>query len=84
MSNFLIEVEPILNEMASLKLAFLFKKRISDLLDLTLNEIDKSIKVKNKENFESLHLSNSREATSVVKRFVILLILESLINRKIG
>ena len=29
-----------------IKLAFLFKKRISELLDLTINEIDKVIKVK--------------------------------------
>ena len=42
--KFLNEVEPIINEMASAKLAFLFKKRISVLLDLTLNEIDKDRK----------------------------------------
>ena len=46
--KFLNEVEPIMDEMASSKLAFLFKKRISVLLDLTLNEIDNLIKVKNK------------------------------------
>ena len=42
-----------MDEMASSKLAFLFKKRISVLLDLTLNEIDNLIKVKNKKTLKA-------------------------------
>ena len=73
--KFLNEVEPIINEMASEKLAFLFKKRISVLLDLTLNEIDNLIKVKNKITSKAPIQQLNRQTTSVVKRFVILLIL---------
>jgi hypothetical protein len=57
------------------KLAFLFKKRISVLLDLTLNEIDNLIKVKNKITSKAPIQQLKRQTTSVVKRFVILLIL---------
>ena len=42
-----------MDEMASSKLAFLFKKRISVLLDLTLNDIDNLIKVKNKRTLKA-------------------------------
>jgi DNA primase len=73
--KFLNEVEPIMDEMASAKLAFLFKKRISVLLDLTLNEIDNLIKVKNKITSKAPIQQLNRQTTSVVKRFVILLIL---------
>jgi DNA primase len=73
--KFLNEVEPIMDEMASAKLAFLFKKRISVLLDLTLNEIDNLIKVKNKITSKAPIKQLNRQTTSVVKRFVILLIL---------
>ena len=73
--KFLNEVEPIMDEMASSKLAFLFKKRISVLLDLTLNEIDNLIKVKNKRTLKAPIQQLKRQTTSVVKRFVILLIL---------
>ena len=73
--KFLNEVEPIINEMASSKLAFLFKKRISDLLDLTLNEIDNLITVKNKRTLKAPIQQLKRQTTSVLKRFVILLIL---------
>jgi DNA primase len=73
--KFLNEVEPIMDEMASSKLAFLFKKRISVLLDLTLNEIDNLIKVKNKKTLKAPMQQLKRQTTSVVKRFVILLIL---------
>lgn len=73
--KFLNEVEPIMDEMASSKLAFLFKKRISVLLDLTLNEIDTLLKVKNKKTLKAPMQQLKRQTTSVVKRFVILLIL---------
>ena len=73
--KFLNKVEPIMDEMASSKLAFLFKKRISVLLDLTLNEIDNLIKVKNKKTLKAPMQQLNRQTTSVVKRFVILLIL---------
>ena len=73
--KFLNEVEPIMDEMASSKLAFLFKKRISVLLDLTLNEIDNLIEVKNKRTLKAPIQQLNRQTTSVVKRFVILLIL---------
>jgi len=73
--KFLNEVEPIMDEMASSKLAFLFKKRISVLLDLTLNEIDNLVKVKNKKTLKAPMQQLKRQTTSVVKRFIILLIL---------
>ena len=41
--KFLNSVEPILNNIASLKLTFLLKKRISELLNLTIDELDKVI-----------------------------------------
>ena len=74
--KFLNEVEPIIDEMASSKLAFLFKKRISELLNLTMDEIDKVIKVKNKRAMKAPAKQLKRQTTSVVKRFVILLILD--------
>ena len=74
--KFLNEVEPIMDDMASSKLAFLFKKRISELLNLTMDEIDKVIKVKNKRTTKAPLKQLKRQTTSVVKRFVILLILD--------
>ena len=73
--KFLNEVEPIMNEMASPKLTFLFKKRISELINLTMDEIDKVIKVKNKGAINAPAKQLKRHTTSVVKRFIILLIL---------
>ena len=72
--KFLNSVEPILNNIASLKLTFLLKKRISELLNLTIDELDKVINVKSKENTKPLSKNISREATSVVRRFISLLI----------
>lgn len=72
--KFLNSVEPILNNIASLKLTFLLKKRISELLNLTIDELDKVINVKSKENTKPSSKNISREATSVVRRFILLLI----------
>ena len=72
--NFLNSVEPILNNIASLKLTFLLKKRISELLNLTIDELDKVINVKSKENTKPSSKNIPREATSVVRRFISLLI----------
>jgi len=80
--KFLNEVEPIMDDMASSKLAFLFKKRISELLNLTMDEIDKVIKVKNKRTTKAPTKQLKRQTTSVVKRFVILLILDAKLVEK--
>ena len=72
--KFLNSVEPILNNIASLKLTFLLKKRISELLNLTIDELDKVINVKSKENTKPSSNNIPREATSVVRRFISLLI----------
>ena len=72
--KFLNSVEPILNNIASLKLTFLLKKRISELLNLTIDELDKVINVKSKENSKPSSKNIPREATSVVRRFISLLI----------
>ena len=72
--KFLNSVEPILNNIASLKLTFLLKKRISELLNLTIDELDKVINVKSKENTKPSSKNIPREATSVVRRFISLLI----------
>lgn len=72
--KFLNSVEPILNNIASLKLTFLLKKRISELLNLTIDELDKVINVKSKENTKLSSNNIPREATSVVRRFISLLI----------
>ena len=72
--KFLNSVEPILNNIASLKLTFLLKKRISELLNLTIDELDKVINVKSKENTKPSSKYIPREATSVVRRFISLLI----------
>ena len=72
--KFLNSVEPILNNIASLKLTFLLKKRISELLNLTIDELDKVINIKSKENTKPSSNNIPREATSVVRRFVSLLI----------
>ena len=74
--KFLNSVEPILNNIASLKLTFLLKKRISELLNLTIDELDKVINVKSKENTKPSSKNIPREATSVVRRFISLLISE--------
>lgn len=74
--KFLNSVEPILNNIASLKLTFLLKKRISELLNLTIDELDKVINVKSKENTKPSSKNIPREATSVVRRFISLLILD--------
>lgn len=72
--KFLNSVEPILNNIASLKLTFLLKKRISELLNLTIDELDKVINVKSKENTKPSSKNIPREATSMVRRFISLLI----------
>ncbi len=72
--KFLNSVEPILNNIASLKLTFLLKKRISELLNLTIDELDKVINVKSKEKTKLSSKNIPREATSVVRRFISLLI----------
>lgn len=72
--KFLNSVEPILNNIASLKLTFLLKKRISELLNLTIDELGKVINVKSKENTKSSSKNIPRDATSVVRRFISLLI----------
>ena len=72
--KFLNSVEPILNNIASLKLTFLLKKRISELLNLTIDELDKVINIKSKENTKPSSKNIPREATSVVRRFISLLI----------
>ena len=64
-----------MDEMASSKLAFLFKKRISELLNLTIDEVDKVIKVKNKRTTKAPVKQLKRQTNSVVKKYVILLIL---------
>jgi len=74
--KFLNEVEPIIEDIASSKLAFLFKKRISELLNLTMDEIDKVIKVKNKGNMKMPVQQIKRQTSSIVRRFVSLLILD--------
>ncbi|MBT3826390.1 MAG: DNA primase [Nitrosomonadales bacterium] len=80
--KFLNEVGPILENIASSKLTFLFKKRISVLLDLTTDELDKVIKVKNKGNTKPPAQQLKRQTTSVVRRFVSLLILDPTLVKK--
>lgn len=74
--KFLNEIEPILESIASSKLTFLLKKRISELLHLTLDELEKVIKVKTKEDIKPVNKNIKRQANSVVRRFVSLLILD--------
>ena len=80
--KFLNEVGPILENIASSKLTFLFKKRISVLLDLTTDELDKVIKVKNKGNTKPPAQQLKRQTTSVIRRFVSLLILDPTLVKK--
>ena len=74
--KFLNEIEPILESIASSKLTFLLKKRISELLHLALDELEKVIKVKTKEDIKPVNKNIKRQANSVVRRFVSLLILD--------
>ena len=73
--KFLNEVEPILKQLSALKLSLLFRKRISELINLNLEEIDQVLKIK-KTNLKriSSKLPN-RLPMSSVRRFFLLLIL---------
>jgi DNA primase len=73
--KFLNEVEPILKQLSASKLALLFRKRISELINLNLEEIDQVLKIK-KTNLKriSSKLPN-RLPMSSVRRFFLLLIL---------
>jgi len=73
--KFLNEVEPILKQLSASKLSLLFRKRISELINLNLEEIDQVLKIK-KTNLKriSSKLPN-RLPMSSVRRFFLLLIL---------
>ena len=73
--KFLNEIEPILKQLSASKLSLLFRKRISELINLNLEEIDQVLKIK-KTNLKriSSKLPN-RLPMSSVRRFFLLLIL---------
>ena len=73
--KFLNEIEPIFKQLNASKLSLLFKKRISELINLNLEEIDQVLKVKNiypKKNSSKLP---DRLPISRVRKFCLLLIL---------
>jgi len=73
--KFLNEVEPILKQLSALKLSLLFRKRISELINLNLEEIDQVLKIKETKLKRIRSKLPNRLPMSSVRRFFLLLIL---------
>ena len=73
--KFLNEVEPILKQLSALKLSLLFRKRISELINLNLEEIDQVLKIKKTNLKKTNSKLPNRLPMSSVRRFFLLLIL---------
>jgi len=76
--KFLNDLEPILKEISAPKLSLLFKKRIAQLVDLEIKEIDQILKTKdNKAEIQTTKLINNRIPMSATRRFCMFLMLDS-------
>jgi len=73
--RFLNQIEPILKEILAPKLSLLFKKRITQLVDLDVSEIDQIISTKINVNKENKTRTQNRIPMTSKKRFCLLLLL---------
>ena len=73
--KFLNEIKPILKEISALKLLLLFKKRISELINLNIDEIDQILELKKMHTKKSVTKLPNRLPMSPIRKFCLLLIL---------
>jgi DNA primase len=75
--KFLNELEPIMKQFTAKKLLLLFKKRIAQLVDLDIQEIDQIFKIKFKnEVIKNSASRNNRIPMSAIRRYCLFVILE--------
>jgi len=75
--KFLNELEPIIKQFSAKKLLLLFKKRITQLVDLDINEIDQIFKIKLiKEDPTNIELKSNRMPISATRRYCLFIMLE--------
>ncbi|MAR99795.1 MAG: DNA primase [Nitrosomonadales bacterium] len=73
--KFLNEIEPIFKQLTAQKLSLLFKKRISELINLNLEEINQILKIKNTYPKKNSSKIPDRLPISSIRKFCLLLIL---------
>jgi len=75
--KFLNELEPIIKQFSANKLLLLFKKRIAQLVDLNIQEIDQIFKIKfTKEVIKNTAIKTNRAPMSATRRYCLFIILE--------
>ena len=72
--KFLNEIEPIFKQLTAQKLSLLFKKRISELINLNLEEINQILKIKNTYPKKNSSKIPDRLPISSIRKFCLLLI----------
>ena len=73
--KFLNAIEPIFKQLTAQKLSLLFKKRISELINLNLEEINQILKIKNTYPKKNSSKIPDRLPISSIRKFCLLLIL---------
>jgi len=73
--KFLNEIKPILKEISASKLLLLFKKRISEIINLNIDEIDQMLELKKTYIKKSPTKLHNRLPMSPIRKFCLLLIL---------
>jgi DNA primase len=73
--QFLNEIKPILKEITAIKLLLLFKKRIAELINLNIEEIDQILEIKKTYTQKASIKLPNRLPISAKRRFCLLLIL---------
>ena len=75
--KFLNDIEPIIKQFSAKKLLLLFKKRIAQLVDLDIQEIDQMFKIQStKEAIKNIGPKSNRIPISIVRRYCLFIILE--------
>ncbi len=75
--KFLNDLEPIIKQFSAKKLLLLFKKRIAQLVDLDIQEIDQIFKIKfTKEGIKNTTPRSNRIPISTTRRYCLFIILE--------
>jgi DNA primase len=73
--QFLNEIKPILKELTAIKLLLLFKKRIAELINLDIEEIDQILDIKKTHTQKTSNKIPNRLPMSAKRKFCLLLIL---------
>ena len=73
--KFLNEIKPILKEITAIKLLLLFKKRIAELINLNIEEIDQILEIKKTYTQKTNTKLPNRLPMNATRRFCLLLIL---------